>query len=95
MPLVPVTPMTEMSPSAGLSKKAALSRARALRVSGTKTTWAPGASTGSSATMTAAPAWAAPAAYLWPSELEPRMHTKAQPCFALRESYTISVISTS
>ena len=54
-----------------------------------------GASTGSSATMTAAPAWAAPAAYLWPSELEPRMHTKAQPCFALRESYTISVISTS
>ena len=93
--MVPVTPMTEMSPSAGLPKKAALIRARALRVSSTRITWAPEASTGSWAMMAAAPAAAAFAANLWPSTAEPRRHTKAHPAFALRESYTISDISTS
>ena len=95
MPLVPVTPMTVMSPSAGRRKKAALIRARAFRVSGTRMTWAPGASTGSSAMTAAAPAFAAWGAYLCPSAAEPRRQKKAQPGPAFRESYTRSVMSVS
>ena len=93
LPLVPVMPMTCIC-SAGWPKNSALKHARARRVLSVKMTGT-GASTGSSAMMTAAPFSAAIFAYLWPSAFAPRRQTNAQPGTALRESYTRSVMSTS